>query len=316
MHRFWKSLTLPLLEALKPHVVVEIGAENGFNTKPLWQFCTKHSSVLHVIDPALSFNKEDICGGKENQQFLLHKTLSLEALPEIHNIDAALIDGDHNWFTVYHELEILEELSRKDERPFPLVLLHDVSWPYARRDLYYNPETIPREFRNEYAQKGIVPGKAELSDTGLNYTLYNAVHEGTPRNGVLSAIEDFLDKTNDVLHFYSISAYHGYGILVSESRLRSCPGLKERLSSLLPSETVGLLFTDLEKDRLEHINALIIANHNLADAKAEISKREKAFAAYREELYSVYTSHSWRYTSPLRWIGRCIRKLLKSIYKH
>ena len=167
MYRFWKSLTLPLLEAFKPNLVVEIGAKDGSNTKLLWNFCREQSSVLHVIDPAPSFSKEDICDMKETQKVILHKKLSLEVLPDIHNIDAALIDGDHNWYTVYNELKTLMDLSRQDKRPFPLVLLHDVSWPYARRDLYYNPETIPTEFRNEYDRKGIIPGNTELPGTYL-----------------------------------------------------------------------------------------------------------------------------------------------------
>ena len=28
-------------------------------------------------------------------------------------------------------------------RPLPLLVLHDVGWPYGRRDLYYDPDDIP-----------------------------------------------------------------------------------------------------------------------------------------------------------------------------
>ncbi len=42
--------------------------------------------------------------------------------------------------------------------PLPVLILHDVGWPYGRRDLYYTPETIPEEFRQPYEQAGMLPG--------------------------------------------------------------------------------------------------------------------------------------------------------------
>ena len=44
----------------------------------------------------------------------------------------------------------------------PVMILHDVAWPYGRRDLYYDPATIPEEFRQPYAQKGIAMGRSTL----------------------------------------------------------------------------------------------------------------------------------------------------------
>lgn len=52
MHHFWESLTLPILKALKPEIIVEVGSYRGDNTKLLWDFCKKHSIMLHIIDPA------------------------------------------------------------------------------------------------------------------------------------------------------------------------------------------------------------------------------------------------------------------------
>ena len=322
MYRFWKSLTLPILKALKPEIIVEVGSYRGDNTKLLWDFCKKHSIMLHIIDPAPSFSKEDICGANETKGVFLHKKLSLDALPAIQNIDVALIDGDHNWYTVYHELKTLIERAKIDKTPFPLVLFHDVAWPYARRDLYYNPETIPEEFRHEYAQKGILPGCTSLLNPGFNSSNNNALHEGGPRNGVLTAIEDFLDETNEAMHFYTIPAFNGYGILVAETHFTFCPGLRKQLAGLLPSEHVRLLIADLEKDRLEIKSNLLkrgraIAEKDQAIAEKDqaIAKKDQAIAHYREELYTVYTSRSWRYTTPLRKIGTLIRRVLRLPHK-
>ena len=69
-----------------------------------------------------------------------------------------LIDGDHNWYTVLSELETIERLCDERGQGFPLVLLHDIGWPYGRRDLYYDPASIPEEHRKPYDKKGMLPG--------------------------------------------------------------------------------------------------------------------------------------------------------------
>ena len=77
-------------------------------------------------------------------------------------MDAALIDGDHNWYTVYNELRMLARPPGQAGAPLPLLIMHDVGWPYGRRDLYYDPERIPEEFRQPYAQTGMRPGQPKL----------------------------------------------------------------------------------------------------------------------------------------------------------
>lgn len=97
------------------------------------------------------------------------------------------------------------------------ILLHDVIWPYARRDMYYQPETIPAEYRHPHAKQGIRYGKSALSaDGGFNPDLCNASHEGGPRNGVLTAIEDFLKEYGDGYYFFSIEKEYGLGFLVKK----------------------------------------------------------------------------------------------------
>ncbi|NWM59937.1 class I SAM-dependent methyltransferase, partial [Escherichia coli] len=63
---------------------------------------------------------------------------SHEAMPKLSDIDAWVIDGDHNYYTVINELRIADQIARRDGKPL-LALMHDVSWPCARRDCYYAP---------------------------------------------------------------------------------------------------------------------------------------------------------------------------------
>jgi len=314
MHRFWKILTMPLLNAQKPKVIVEIGSQSGFNTKFLYQFCSGNNAILHTIDPEPKFEVSDI--QKRNDKVLfMYKDLSLNILPLIHNIDVVLIDGDHNWYTMYHELKILANQAKQDRRPLPMVLFHDASWPYARRDLYYNPATIPVKFRHEYAKKGLIPDEKGTSDFGYNKHIYNALFEGGEKNGVLTAVEDFISESNENIYLRVIPAFHGYGVLISESRLEVCPELQRTFSRLLLSETLLPIIESLEKDRLKMLFKLAQKEAKIAQNEAEITLMKRySKNNYFDELYRVYTSRSWRYTAPARKIGSFVRWILG--FKH
>ena len=52
-----------------------------------------------------------------------------------------IIDGDHNYWTVSEELRLIGE--RAAGADLPLLLFHDVCWPHARRDDYFDAEQIP-----------------------------------------------------------------------------------------------------------------------------------------------------------------------------
>jgi GT2 family glycosyltransferase/glycosyltransferase involved in cell wall biosynthesis len=212
MYRFWPYITKPILEILKPHVVMEIGAADGQNTRKLLEFCQQTNAVLHSVDPAPDFPVTDwqtVYG----EHFVFHRELSLSAIPTIKSVDVALIDGDHNWFTVYNELNEIKKVCQQENRPFPFTMFHDIGWPYARRDLYYDPETIPEEYRKPYSKKGIMPNTVELvEEGGINQNLFNADTEFLPHSGVLTAIEDFC-KENPNLEFLQIDGFHGFGLL-------------------------------------------------------------------------------------------------------
>jgi hypothetical protein len=213
MIQHWDDVIEPLLRLRRPTRLVEIGADQGITTRKLADFCQRHQGTLHTIDPVPKF---DAAAWRQlyGDCFVPHQTTSVQALPLIDRFDVVLIDGDHNWYTVFHELQLLEQRSTELGQPFPLVLFHDIGWPYGRRDMYYNPEQIPADCRQPCERKGVFPGISELQEhQGINPHLWNARHEGGPRNGVLTAIEDFLAQTRVSLTFINLPGYHGLGIL-------------------------------------------------------------------------------------------------------
>ncbi len=177
MFPFWKPVLAPVLAAAEVRRVVEIGALRGDNTREIIETLGP-DSVLHVIDPVPGFDPSE----HEREfpgRYVFHQALSLDVLGDLPPMDAALIDGDHNWYTVFHELRLLTEGARRHDAPLPLLVLHDVGWPYGRRDLYYDPDTIPAEFRHPHRQAGMRPGRSELvAGGGMSAGLWNAEHEG------------------------------------------------------------------------------------------------------------------------------------------
>jgi hypothetical protein len=200
---------------IKPYIVgsgyqrvCEIGASFGKNTDKLLEI---DSLVIDTIDPCLDADLRKKYRG--NKRVKVHKGISLDLLQRVSGqFDCILIDGDHNWHTVYNELKIIEE--RGLIKPGGTIFFHDVCWPYGRRDMYYQPELIPKEFTHPYKQEGIVYGQSDLHDSGINSEYFNAAYEGGERNGVLTAIEDFLKESRGGYKFFYHEEEHGLGILL------------------------------------------------------------------------------------------------------
>ena len=212
MNRFWDIIISHIFNEVKPRLIVEIGSDKGLNTKKILDYCKDvENAKLISIDPSPSFDIEAM-KEKYGRKFIPINDLSLNSLKTIYNCDILLIDGDHNWYTVYNELKLIEK--NYNQKNFPIIILHDISWPYGRRDLYYNPDNIPSEFLHDYKQWGMKPNQNKLLKIGgINADLNNAVNENTPKNGVLTAIEDFLKQTSFKLTFYKINGFNGLGII-------------------------------------------------------------------------------------------------------
>lgn len=293
MYQFWNTFIEPVFERLKPKVIVEIGSESGDNTSNLLEFCERNGGTLHVIEP---FPKYDVSEWQQRhgEKLVFHRSLSLDALPEIDTPDVVLLDGDHNWYTVFHELKSIEKLSEGDE--FPLVMLHDVGWPYARRDLYYDPDSIPEEYRNPFAKGGLSLGSNEvLEKGGINAHLVNAKHEGGAANGILTAVEDFVEQSEWDFEFRQVPGLHGLGILTPRQLREQNRDLAEFLDTLnsLTSDRGAEHIEKVERTRLEMQSALRGTEQRekaLEREKREASKNVEQLVGWLEALDSEVTT--------------------------
>lgn len=224
MNRFWDMVTRPVLEMVDAKAVVEIGAARAVHTRLLMPWCMEHGATLRVIDPMPAFRVERF--HKPEAGIRVDQRLSIEALSGAEPVDVALVDGDHNYYSVTRELELLLENARRADRPDPVFLCHDVCWPYGRRDLYYDPSNVPAEHRQPNRMAGIIRGQSELTDEGgFNSNVHNAEHEGGPRNGVLTAVEDVVAQSGGALRLTILPVLYGLGIVIPVTRLERHPQL-------------------------------------------------------------------------------------------
>lgn len=247
---FWDTVLAPVLDRLAPSMVVEVGSELGRTTRNLAAFCRERGAVLHAIDPKPLFD-----AAAWEREFapalVMHRAPSLEVLPTLPPADAVLLDGDHNWYTVFHELSLLADGAARAERPFPVTFLHDIGWPYGRRDLYYAPDRIPAEFRHPHEKKGLTPGEPGLLPTGgVNRFACNACQEGGPRNGVLTAVEDFLTARAPDLRLIVVPGFHGLGVVFPADIPTRCPPAAAALAELDLPPRARAHVEQLERERL------------------------------------------------------------------
>lgn len=245
----FRDIIMPALAAAEAREIVEIGAEFGGMTQLLAAFAEGSGGRLTSIDPA---PKPEFVAWAKTHQCVRHlKRLSLEAIPDQSGVDAWIVDGDHNWYTVYHECHAIAAAARRDGKPL-LIFFHDVAWPSGRRDMYYAPDHIPAEFRHPYStDAGAWPGRSELVPRrgfrGMGQFAW-ATHEGGPRNGVLTGIEDFLRDEAALgrdYGFAEVPAVFGLGVLFAPD----APWSDQVAELVLPYHDNALL-RRLEENRL------------------------------------------------------------------
>ena len=283
MHPFWDDVVEPLLDAAEARTVVEVGSERGYTTARLLRWAAARGAVVHAVDPAPRF---DVARWQleHGERLRFHRARSLDILGSIAGVDAALIDGDHNWFTVISELRLLARAAEADGRPLPLVIAHDAGWPYGRRDMYYDPSAVPAEHRHHAARAGIAPGRSELGSPGVNAWLWNATSEGGPRNGVLTAVEDFAGERPERCELDVIEGMHGLAVLATEPRISAAPALREALDRLRSPDFQRHWAATLERARVAAVMRAGEAERRRAEAERRGSKLEQRLLDEDETL--------------------------------
>jgi len=259
--------------------VLEIGSESGESTKRLVAGASGRGGEAWCIEPAPTRELEEL--DRTEEAFHLVRGISPAALEGIEPCDAYIVDGDHNYWTVSHEMEHLGGTGGTGTHP--LVILHDVAWPWARRDLYYSPSALPPEALHPHSwDLGVVPDVDTAVPGGFRGqgSFAVALHEGGARNGVRTAVEDYLDGKDD-LRFIVVPAIFGLGVVYS-AEAPYASALEEKLGPL----DANPLIERLERNRLELYLAVLRTQHEVA----ELGLRQgRLLAQYDSSITSAET---------------------------
>jgi hypothetical protein len=187
---FWEWALKPLLRFNGASRILEIGASFGGNTEKLLKDLPQ--ARIAIIDPC--FDDDLVARYSDESRVVVHKGRSLEVLPDLSGeYDAILMDGDHNYYTVYNELNLIAKRTLLAENGF--ILLHDMGPPYGRKDMFYDRDAVPPE----------------------------AKASGRPE-GVRTAVEAFMSGAPEPYRLLVWRAQHGLGCLVRERDYK--PSLK------------------------------------------------------------------------------------------
>ncbi len=270
-----REIWVPLIEASGARSVAEIGSESGVTTALLVELLRGGGGGrLVVVDPDPGV--APVSGGGLDVQVI--RGYSPQALDGHAPTDAYLIDGDHNYATVHGELTaIADAVARFSRSYFPLVVLHDVGWPAGRRDQYYNPDRVSADARQPHSwDVGVEiddPGVVRGGFRGMGAFAW-ALTEGGPRNGVRTAIEDFVAEHSD-LRFFTVAPIFGLGVVVD----RRAPWARQ-IADLLTPWVSNRLLSRLERNRVD----LYLHVLRLQDAAAAVARaRQREWSRLDDE---------------------------------
>lgn len=186
--------------------VVEVGVESG---QVSGLYAQLGASRVFCIDPFPSDELRRTLAAHDALELV--EKFSPECLGELPVADLYVIDGDHNYATVRGEVDWILANARD-----AVVVFHDVMWPWARRDLYYQPSRLPDGDRHADSADGPTVWHDGLTPAGFvglgAYTC--AVEAGGERNGVLTAVEDAMAAAGDPSwQLEIIPAVFGVGVL-------------------------------------------------------------------------------------------------------
>ncbi len=258
------ELLLPCLDAVGAKSVLEVGAFRGELTRELLGWAKASGASVAAIDPLPPPELEAL--ETEFPELELLRQTSHEVLAERPLADVIVLDGDHNYFTLSGELSQIADAAGGG--PIPLLMFHDILWPHARRDSYYAPDRIPEDQRQPLAHHtGLAPGEEGTVADGLPFE-WAAEREGGPRNGVLTAIEDFTAERPG-LRLVRVPAFFGFGVLFAEDAPYA-----GKLTAILDDFDQNPVVARLEANRVAHLIQGYGWYRELSELRQKVAKQE------------------------------------------
>lgn len=299
MFNFFDLNIIPtFLSSFGVEKILVIGLSNELIMDEVISFCIDNTAFLYGIDSEINvkslikedFDLDDI-DGYLNEHVKHFKDHALNILPHLETFDAIFVNDDPNWYTLYNELNLI----KMNHLNFPLVFVCNNKYPHKRRDGYIDPKFIPDEYRNEYCEELPITymESSEIKCVMVNDGFCHAIHENTPKNGVLTAIEDFLSENNS-LRFLDINPLEGISLIYPHSNI-SYILINQICEGELSSEyTIGDLSDKFIENSLllNHIAGDGLINNNLVfddRFQSKLEEKNNQLRDYENEI-ELYNS--------------------------
>ncbi|WP_295613110.1 hypothetical protein [uncultured Methanobrevibacter sp.] len=292
MFNFFELCIIPtFLSRFEVKKVLVIGLSNELLMNEIISYCINNHYSLYSIDSKINI-RNLISGIDDLDENYLDGNIkhfnddTLNILPNLEPFDAIFINDDPNWYTVYNELNLI----KKNNPNFPLVFVCNNKYPHKRRDSYINPNKIPKEYKNECCNDLPVIYKDgdETKQTMIKDGFCHAIHQDTPKNGVLTAIEDFL-KENLSLKVLEINPLEGITLIYEPShdtniKIESILG-ESTESDYTPSDLSDKFIEN--SFLLRYVSEMNLLKDDLEmvdEFKSEIKKKDSELTNYENQL--------------------------------
>ena len=246
--------------------ICEIGSDLGTTSKHLMKYAMDHGLPCYIVDPKVPESLDQFA----NELISICRTSSVEFLRDAPRCDLYIVDGDHNYWTVSRELAAIAGHAG-GERPL-VVVMHDTSWPCARRDSYYAAGRVP-EPRAHRFDSGLNLQDQTLND-GQSYPGGDVFawgeEYGVPEGGVLTAIEGSPLSDENRWWRLAIPSFYGVMILVEKAQLGPT-GLKRLEQLMSATRILAPLLAIQEANRLRLLQGLMETQEELRCLKAQVA---------------------------------------------
>ncbi|ORM27749.1 class I SAM-dependent methyltransferase [Williamsia sp. 1135] len=242
-----------IFTAAGPRTVVEVGVESGGASSI---YLDHGADAVYCVEPVPTEEMRRTLG--DNPDLHLIEGFSPAVLAEIPLGDVYVVDGDHNYATVRGELDWILA-----NAPDAVVILHDLLWPWGRRDLYYNAAGLDPADVHDHGAEGPTVWHDDVTAAGFvglgQFTA--AVDAGGERNGVLTAIEDALAADPVGRHELAlVPAVFGLGVIYPTGDAEKAAKLR---SALEPYNGSPLLAA-MENNRIALYTRVLAMQYEMA----------------------------------------------------
>lgn len=239
--------------AAKPQVVVEVGVESGGASSI---YLDHGADAVYCIEPVPTEQMRKSLAQHPNLHLV--EGFSPGILADIPLGDVYVIDGDHNYATVRGELDWILA-----NAPDAIVILHDLLWPWGRRDLYYKASALPGGDVHDNGDDGPTVWHDDVTAAGFvglgQFTA--AVEAGGERNGVLTAVEDALaEQPADAYELALVPAVFGLGVIYPTADINKAV----KLRSVLEPYNGSPLLAAMENNRIALYTRVLAMQYEMA----------------------------------------------------